>query len=417
MVADDVKVTSCSYGVPHYHLAVEHATLLGGEQPSFETKGRFGFSPFGDNWTVDFDELVPEFSGIPVLYIPGLSLGPWLMNFPLRSIRGGHSRRFGNFIYSDLGSRIRMKDDKGKLRQWADLDLKIDWRQVRGEAGGVDFTYKWDDYHGYLDSYILHDLGRRPGSAFDAQFPPLEHPDRGKAHWFHRHELSEHWRLELEAYYLSDRSLLQEFFPGEFKEQKEPESAAYVRWMDGNMGAFLLGRFRLNDFQTQDEYLPRADFNLFAEPVLGSFVDNLYLTERIDVVNIRHKYDEGLLLPSVETWRADVVTQLLLPFEFRYFQISPLIQNRFTYYEEDLAGDRRPRDLWTAGTRVTTQIHATHPDLAWERAGLRGLRHVIEIEARYTNNFASTVDPADLFPYEPVDRLDRFEEAAFEIRQ
>src|SRR6185503_2926226 len=86
-------------------------------------------------------------------------------------------------------------------------------------------------------------------------------------------------------------------------------------------------------------------------------------------------------------------------------------------YEEDLNGDSRTRVLWTSGTRLTTQIHGTFPDVTWERAGLRGLRHVVEIETRYANNFFNTVDPADLFPYEPVDQLDRFEEVSFEVRQ
>jgi hypothetical protein len=414
--AEECKLTSCAYGVPHYHLNVGHATLLGGEQPS--VKGRkIGLSPFGEDWTVDFDQLVPEFSGIPFLYVPGLAIGPWLMNFPIRGIRVGHSSRFGNFVYSDFGSRIRMADEQGKMRQWGDVDLKVDWRQVRGWAGGVDFNYKWDGYHGYLDSYYLHDLGPRPGSDFDNQFPPLEHPDRAKIHWFHRQDVDEHWRYELETYYLSDNSLLPEFFPNEFKEEKEPETAAYVRWLNGDMGAFLLGRYRLNNFQTQDQYLPRADFNLLSHPILGGLVDNLYLTERVDVVDIRHKYAEDLMLQSVDTWRFDVLTQLSTCFDFQYFQISPFLQNRFTYYQEDLAGDERLRDLWTGGTRMTMQIHGTHPDVTWERAGLRGLRHVIELEARYTNNFSNNVDPADLFPFEPVDQLSRFEEASFEIRQ
>lgn len=419
LVAENCKVTSCSYGAPHYHLAVGHAVLLGGESPVLEKKGtkRFGFSPFGEDWTVDFDQLVPEFSGLPFLYIPGLSVGPWLMNFPIRSIRGGHSSRFGNFVYADFGSRIRIRDEKGKLKQWGDVDLKVDWRQVRGWAGGIDFTYRWNGYRGYLDSYYLHDLGRRPGSDFDNQFPPLERADRAKAHWFHRQDLDEHWRYELEAYYLSDRSLLQEFFEHEFKEDKEPESAAYLRWIDGNMGGYLLGRYRINKFQTEDQYLPRADFNLLAHPILGGLVDNLYLDERVDVVDIRRKFDEDLFLRSVDTWRVDAVTRLSTVFDFTWFQVSPFLQNRLTYYEADLLDDPRLRDLWTAGTRVTTQIHATHPDVVWERVGLRGLRHVIEIEARYTNNFSNNVDPADLFAYEPVDQLDRFEEAAFEVRQ
>src|SRR5262249_5246837 len=118
LVADDVSLTSCSYGVPHYHLTVDHATLLAGEGGEVETKkGKLSFSPFGEEWNVDFDELVPEFSGIPIFYLPGLSVGPWLMNFPLRTVRVGHSSRFGNFVYADFGSRIRLKDESGKLRQ------------------------------------------------------------------------------------------------------------------------------------------------------------------------------------------------------------------------------------------------------------------------------------------------------------
>jgi lipopolysaccharide assembly outer membrane protein LptD (OstA) len=421
MMADNVSLTSCSYGVPHYHLTVEHATLIGADtdmpQTIDQTKGHYGVSPFGDNWNVDFDELVPEFSGLPFLYVPGLSVGPWLMNFPLRSIRFGHSSQFGNFVYADFGSRIRFVDENGKLKQWGDVNAKLDYRSIRGWAGGVEMQYKWDGYKGYLDSYYLHDEGRRPGSEFDQQFPPLEQPDRAKIHWFHRQDLDEHWRYELEAYYLSDNALLQEFFPNEFKEMKEPETAAYARWMDQNMGAFLYGRFRLNDFQTQDEYLPRVDFNLLSQPVLPTIADNIYLTERVDTVNIRREFDTGLNLPSEQTWRVDVVTQLEVPFDFRYFQVSPLIQNRLTYYQHDLSDEDRVRDVWTAGARLTTQFHSTNPDLNWERVGIRGLRHVIEFEARYTNNFSNNVDPSELFQYEPVDAISRFEEVSLQVRQ
>jgi hypothetical protein len=417
MVADDVRLTSCSYGVPHYHLSVDHATLLGGEQAVKTSKGKLGISVLPDDWTVDFDELVPEFSGIPLIYIPGLAVGPWLMNFPIRTVRVGHSRRYGNFVYTDFGARIRRKDEKGKPRQWGDVDLKVDWRQVRGWGGGLDFTYKWEGYSGYLDSYYLHDFGRRPSSTFDSQLPPLLHKDRGKAHVYHRHDLDEHWRYELEAYYVSDRSLIEEFFPREFKEDKPPETTAYLRWVDGYLGAFLMVRDRLNDFQTQDQYLPRMDFSMPGVPILGSLADNVYLTERFDMVNIRRKFDEDLFLQSVDTWRVDAVSRLFMPFDFRYFQVSPFLQNRMTYYEEDLVGDSRVRNLWTAGGRITAQLHATHPDVAWERAGIRGLRHVVEVEARYTNNFFTSVHNTDLFPYEPVDQLDRFEEVSFELRQ
>lgn len=289
------------------------------------------------------------------------------MNSPVRELKYGHSSHYGQYFYASLGSQIQFKDDAGKMRRWGDIDTKIDWRQIRGEAGGIEMKYGWQGYSGYLDSYFLHDLGRNPSNAFDAQFPPLSHPDRGKAHWYHRQEIDEHWRYELEVNYITDGSLLQEFFQAEFQLAKEPESAAYVRWLDGDAGAYVLGRFRLNSFQTEDEYLPRSDVNLLSHPILPGFMDNLYLTERVDTVDIRRQFDKGLAMASVDTWRLDALTKVTLPFEFRYFQFAPLIQNRLTYFEDDLAGNSRLRDIWTAGARLTTQLHSTHPDLSWER--------------------------------------------------
>lgn len=415
MVADDVSLTSCEYGVPHYHLSLEHATLLGGGPSEPGPESRVHLSPFGDEWSADFDQLIPEFSGIPLFFLPGFSVGPWLVNFPLRSFTAGHTSLFGNFAHAELGSRIRFADEKGKMQQWGDLALNLDYRQIRGEAGGIDLKYKWDGYSGFLDTYYMYDKGRR-SSTFEDQFPPLEDPNRGKAHYFHRQDLDEHWRFELEAYYLSDSSLLEEFFPKEFKEMKPPETAAYLRWRDGDMGGFLLGEVRINNWQDQNEYMPRLDFNVLSHPILGDFADNVYLTERVDMVNIRHKYANDFL-PSVGTWRLDFVTEVASPLDFRYFQIFPFVQNRTTWYESDLQGLERLRDIWTAGGRVLTQIHGTNSDFRWERVGIRGLRHVIELEARYTSNFYDSLGPGQLYPFEPVDQLAAFEEVSFELRQ
>ena len=61
------------------------------------------------------------------------------------------------------------------------------------------------------------------------------------------------------------------------------------------------------------------------DSILGSFADNIYLTERFDVVDIRRKFDEDLNQHSVDTWRVDAVTELFMPLDFRYFQVAPFI--------------------------------------------------------------------------------------------
>ena len=64
---------------------------------------------------------------------------------------------------------------------------------------------------------------------------------------------------------------------------------------------------------------------LLVVTALPVVADNVYLTERVDIVNIRRKFEEDLNLPSVETWRVDAVTEIFMPLEFRYFQVAPFL--------------------------------------------------------------------------------------------
>jgi hypothetical protein len=416
--AEHVSATPCSFAVPHVHIEIARAELRG-RNPRPRKEGEIDPFPF-EKWDVDFDSIYTELGGAPFLFLPGLAFGSWMSDFPLRSIQYETTSRFGHSVLTEFGHRFRRSDGEGKLRTFADLRGELDWREKRGGAGGLDLEYAWrpGGYNGFVDSYFLKDQGRDLDVDFELKFPPLEQEERGKVHAFHRHDPHESWRYELEAYYLSDRSLLEEFFEKEFKENKDPETAAYLRWMDGAWGAYLLERHRLNDFQTQNEYLPRADFWLQPYPVLGPEVEVLYLSQRIDVAHVRRRWDEDLHLESVETWRIDSTSEVFLPLDLEILTIAPFGQYRATAYEDDLEGERETRSMWTAGGRAAANIHGTFPEAALPGLGLRGLRHVAEIEVRYASVLeAREAGGPDLFAFEEVDQLGLFEEVALELRQ
>jgi lipopolysaccharide export system protein LptA len=417
-VADDLSLSTCPYGVPHYHVAIERARLIGKGEP--DAKSPYHIWPYQD-WDFHVEDVRPELMGAPLLFFPGLVLGSWMKEFPLRSVAYGRTSRFGHFALSEWGFRVKLKDEEGKPRTWGDVKAELDWREKRGGAYGLDVAYKWGGYTGLIDTYLLYDQGRDPERIdFDQRLDavePLRREYRGKARVFHRHDLDPNWRYEVEAYYVSDRTLREEFFPREFREDKEPESAFYLRWRDGNAGAYLYERHRLNDFQNQDEFLPRADFHLQHQPVVPSLADNLYLTHRSDAVRIRRRFDEELHVRSVDTWRFDLTNELSMPWDLGPFQVSPFVQSRLTLFEDDLEGESELRSLWTAGGRWTTQIHGSNAELGWDLVGLRGLRHVAELEARYANTVDSNLESSDVFPYEPVDPLGEFEELGLELRQ
>ncbi len=415
MSGREVTLTACEYTVPHFHISLDEARLLG-EQPREKKKGEFDPWPYED-YSLDLVGMSPELGGIPFLFFPQITLGSWVSDFPLRSLRYGHSTRFGHFVYSEFGTKFKVKGDDGSLKTWGELTAGVDWRQERGWAGGLGLKYKWEGYEGYLDSYYLYDLGRDPSISFNEKFPPLEREERGRIHGFHRHDLAEQWRYELETHYLSDRSLREEFFEREFKEDKEPETAAYLRWKHLNLMAFIYERNRINDFQTQDEYLPRVDVALLTQPLFPGLFDHVYITERFDSVYIRRRFDEDLRLDNVETWRTDVINEIRLGLDFRVFQLSPFIESRLTVFEHDLEGDTEFRRLMTGGGRAVSQVHGTFPGMVWEEIGLRGLRHVLEVEARYAATFIATEEASEFYRFEEVDALDEFVELAFEVRQ
>jgi hypothetical protein len=63
-------------------------------------------------------------------------------------------------------------------------------------------------------------------------------------------------------------------------------------------------------------------------------------------------------------------------------------------------------------------VHGTFAGASLPDVGLRGLRHVAELELRYANVIdAREADGGDLFVFEEVDALDVFEEVALELRQ
>ncbi len=417
--AKDVLITTCTYGEPHYHVRFDRA-MLQGEAPR-EATSPYDIWLYGD-WSVRGEGLTAEIYGLPIFFWPVIAFGGAVSELPIRAVRGGHSRRFGYWVESDWGVSLNKglldainpfdgSGDDDDREKWGELRWEYDYRHQRGHAAGIDLAWKWKDYEGYVDTYGMRDAGGDPNIDFDKQFLPLEHNYRGRARLFDRHALSDEWRLEVEASYLSDRNLLAEFFEREFKEGKEQESVAYVRWMRANAAAYVQGRYRLNDFQTQIEYLPRAAGYLFDEPLaLG-----VTLSMQADAARMRRRFDDALDMPSEEVTRFDIVNELGRPIDLAVATLAPFIRSRNTFYDEDLSGTSEHRFIGTAGARLETNVAAVH-DLIWEEIGLHRVRHIAHLEVTYASSFESTVDPAELPQFDAVDGLGRFEEVSIEMR-
>ena len=150
---EKVRLSTCNYGVPHYDVYVGEG-LLSGRDPHEEQRALDVF-PF-QQWTLQGRPIIPRMAEIPIFYLPAFMLkSEWLKDFPLRSVRPEETSRFGWSVLTEWGFPLykgrldewffdENLDPKDDDRRWGDIGIEVDWREVRGWAGGVDLKWGWD---------------------------------------------------------------------------------------------------------------------------------------------------------------------------------------------------------------------------------------------------------------------------------
>ena len=405
MVAEDVQADQLLLRRPALspHRSA-HATLLGGEQPKSEEKKRRLLVRSATTGRSTSTELIPGVQRHPVPLRSRPLRRPVADELPAPLDPGRPQQpRSATSSTPTSGSRIRFKDEQGEaaaVGRPRPQDRLAPGARPRPAASSCN--YKWDDYKGYLDSYYLHDLGPPPRDpTFDTPVPAARtvrtaaRPTGSTAT-----SSTSTGAYELEAYYLSDRSLLEEFFPHGVQGGEGARDRGLPAAGSDNMGGYPARPATAStSSRRRTSTCPARTSTSSRHPILGGWVDNLYLTERVDIVDIRHKFDERPRdSPSVDTWRVDAVTQIFdAASTSRGSRSRRSSRTASTYYEDDLT--RRPAGAGPLDGRSPRHRPdprrpiRRHRGSGWASAGCA---HVIEIEARYTNNFCNNVDPAEL---------------------
>lgn len=402
---EDVVVSTCTFGVPHFAIGADSArvALRPGErdQPDGDTDA-------GARAELSRPRL--EILGRRVLPFPSDLTWDTDWNRYLPRVRLGHTSRFG---YYDL-NQVPVYEGRG-----LDLQAKIDYMSDRGVGTGANAAWRGPagdkrTYFGFFDGYYVHD-GRKDDVTAQESGETDGHPeDRGRLRLFHRDELPFGFRREVEASWISDRGFLHEFYEREARTGKEQETVGYVRWLDGDMGATLFGRWRVNDFQTQAEYFPRARWSWIGEPFLASVLPDgrgVYLTTAYELSNARKRFDDLLLdqgtpglADSPRVYRADFSNRLDYPVPIGPLELDPFFEARNTAFSRQFAdGDDTYRNTLGFGAIATTDAWRDF-DVSSNWLGVTGFRHVFTPSAGYVRTFYNDVDP------EALVRIDEMEE-------
>ena len=404
-LSKDVTITTSEFAQPEWGITASEVTLTAGTKTVTDEAGRtreVEVLERADAWNA---RLMVQ--GVPIFYWPYFTRDLQNNKTIIRKIRVLNSNQYGFGVKTEWD----LYDLGVYENDWSDLLFLCDFYSKRGLGYGLRFDYDRPGYWGNLWGYTIHDSG------VDKNGLPPDDPQRSRLKWLHRHTLSDHWRLDAELSWLSDSEFLNEYWEKEFKEEKEQETYLRLRYLKENRTLSILGRYRLNDFQTQTEYLPEARFAWTGEPLLAG---RLTYIQDTHLGHVRRRWDDklqdlGLLPADYESWRLVTEHELQYPLRAGIFQVAPFLDTAYSVYDEVVSGEH-DRLALTAGARASTAFWHIY-DVNSRLWDINRLRHVITPSIAVFDTFELTKRPDTVLQFDEFDSVNDMKVVRLELRQ
>ena len=152
---------------------------------------------------------------------------------------------------------------------------KLDLRSARGVAGGVDLISlknKDNQNWGKLKIYYANDTNPLLNQAGENRSNVPS--DRYRINFQHRIYITgpaeRTWFMDFDINKLSDQFFLEDYFPGEFLNNREPDNQISLVRSDPRYTATLMAKFQLNNFYEADTRLPEIAFDFTRQPIFNT---------------------------------------------------------------------------------------------------------------------------------------------------
>ncbi|NQU09927.1 LPS-assembly protein LptD [bacterium] len=410
-------LTTCDYARPHFRLEATHSTIWPGDR-------------------IVLYNAILKFGDVPVFWLPVLV---WSLRTDAQPVvlNVGNSSRWG--YYGLLSSQWQ-------LTPWADLTLHVDGRTERGVAAGVDFGYRLGPAgRGAVRTYYADD--RNPEERADVLAGKNLPAERYRVQWQHLQALRADLDLRVDLNKLSDEDVIDDFFSGEFRREREPQTAAELTLRGDQFTVAVVGRPQLNSFFAEVERLPEMIWSLNRSR-LGDSPLFYEAVGRVGYLN-NEPGDTGDPLFRGHAWRAFTFHQLVLPLRwFGWWSVVPRAGMGGTLYTRapatSLDGEQVHRAIHHVGLESSFKLSRTWPGARSPWWQVDGLRHIIQPFANYhwipppdngTNEVfqfdtvrTTTLDGGDLLSltrwsplelptFDTIDAIDRLHVVRFGLRQ
>ncbi|MEJ5259130.1 MAG: hypothetical protein WHS88_02965 [Anaerohalosphaeraceae bacterium] len=379
---EQVELTDSEFYLPQISVRAARMILMTGEQ--LEERARTRAS--GSRPEAVFEDVSFRYGPATIWKWPAFQTNFARPAFPLSRLRVGNDNEFGTAVET----RWNLANLFGKAQaEGTDAELALDYFSDRGVGAGIESEYKHPDSFGELLGYVMtyrgtDDLGRY-GSERRNVDP--EQDVRGRFSWRHRTYLPEDWQLTLEVGYLSDRYFQEWMYRGEYYTDKPQETLVHLKRLKDNWAFSILGKTRINDFETTIEELPTVEYHLKG----ASFWDHrLTFYSDTQVGRLRNRFDEDLVLPPTKEdfyTLAYTRNEVDWPLMLGTIKAVPYAAVTFAYEDHgefnlDLDGTPvSPEDtpvLGEYGVRMSTMFWKTDPSVQSRLWNLNGIRHLVK---------------------------------------
>jgi LPS-assembly protein len=311
-------------------------------------------------------------------------------------------------------------------------EIRLDYRSRRGAALGVapDIRYGEDKKSwARLRTYFLRDAG--PDINRTSEIRVGVPKDRYRISIQDQTHFTEDIYGIADITKLSDQYLLQDFYPGEFQINPQPDNVVAVTKWNPNYTLTGIARFQANDFFEQTERLPEVVLDVKRTPLFGG---PIFYEGETGIADLHRSFADGSGFQDYATLRFDSFHQFLYPNTyFGWLSVVPRVGFRGTYYDEtrDLGktiftpnpnpfipdfllpdptlsaplqkGGSATRAVVNAGVEASFKLSRVWEDAQSTSLGLDGLRHVIQPFTNFSWVSSSNSNPASILQF------DRFE--------
>ena len=333
--------------------------------------------------------------GVPAFYFPYYrrNLGPHADNL---NFLAGFRSAYGPYLLDTY---------TWWLNDTVNGQLHLDYRERRGVGAGPDFDLHLGQWgNATLKYYYQHD--DRPDLGTNG-LPNFGSNPEDRQRFYLGWQATPFTNLNVKALvnYQSDPFVLHDFFEDDYRDNPQPNSFVEVNKYWENWSLDAEATPRINSFFDQVERLPDVKLTGFRQQVFNTPI--YYESESsagwyrsfVTYTNGVFPGTNGFYADSAA--RADTYHQVLLPWTFfNWFNVTPRVGGRFTYYSEQSAASGTNSEVYR--TVFNTGIGASFKaSQLWAGATnsflqIDGLRHIIEPSVNYVYVPRPSTPPAQL---------------------